>query len=375
MDYTQVWPIPVSIGLSNGTQTFEQRLLLGPSKTYLNLEIPLSLTRLGYFYPNADEKGYYRWQLEGFPAVKPEHLELREQLGYLDNLAALLQAGAVSPMEYFEHLAAFKTSRAPEVLLALTDRFSDFHFDLVDDTMQAGFARKLEAVLIPGLDAIGWDAQPDDGAQTHKARAALYDTIGMLSRNIGILERARQKVAAYQQSPEAIDPNLASVWIKLAALRGDRALLTNYQQHFEEESDPQTQQYYLNGLGYFQGESLALEALAYTLTDAIKPHEWGRIPSNLSGQPALQELVFNWYKTYYDTIRKKVPDQSLRWHVWLTVYRDSELFEKGRVFFLDPARTSQGIELEFEKAEDVLIQRLALYAPHRGALQAFFAQE
>ena len=327
--YPQTWPIPITLDLNTGSQRISQRVLLDKEQTVINLQLPFSLTRYGTFYPNAGERGYYRWVLKDFPPPHLARLQIREQLGYLDNLEASLQAGAIKPVDFFNQLKSFAMVQHPEVLRRLAQSLSSAKNDLIDDSMTAGFAAYVEGLLLPGLDTIGWEAKTGDGPQTHRARASLFEALGFLSENSPVLERARQKVSIYQQAPDAVDPNLAATWIKLAAIRGDRILFQNYQEHFESEENPVIQQYYLNGLGYFRDKDIALEALAYSLTDDVKPQEWGRIPFTLANHPPLHTTVFDWYKSYYETIRSKVPDHYLHWHVWICAKRDLDVLEQG----------------------------------------------
>lgn len=370
--YPQTWPIPITLDLNTGSQRISQRVLLDKEQTVINLQLPFSLTRYGTFYPNAGERGYYRWVLKDFPPPHLARLQIREQLGYLDNLEASLQAGAIKPVDFFNQLKSFAMVQHPEVLRRLAQSLSSAKNDLIDDSMTAGFAAYVEDLLLPGLDTIGWEAKTGDGPQTHRARASLFEALGFLSENSPVLERARQKVFIYQQAPDAVDPNLAATWIKLAAIRGDRILFQNYQEHFESEENPVIQQYYLNGLGYFRDKDIALEALAYSLTDDVKPQEWGRIPFTLANHPPLHTTVFDWYKSYYETIRSKVPDHYLHWHVWICAKRDLDVLEQGRRFFLHADRVNQGIRIEYQKVEEVVQQRLALYESDQTALQKYF---
>ena len=373
-EHRSTWPVPVMIELFNGSKHYHQRILLGKKPVYVNLELPLSLTRTGYFYPNANEKAYYRWTLEGFPPVNFEQLGLRERLGFLHNLRAQLDAGVIDPTDYLDQLKVCAPERDPALLITLTHMLTSVSLDLIDDTTRPGFATFVESLLIPALDDMGWDARENEDAQTPQARASLISTLGFLSKNIGILERARQKVAILQHSPDALDPNLLPVWLKLAPIRGDHALFQMYQQQFETVEDPNLRQYYLAGIGQFTNSTTALEALAYSLSDAVTPQEWARIAFSISEQsPANREMVFNWYCSYYNSVKQKVPRHYMNWHVWLAVARDTALLERGHTFFFEEGRKTQGIEIEFKKAQEVVRQRRALYQPHKKALQKYFS--
>ncbi|MFT5499521.1 MAG: alanyl aminopeptidase [Kiritimatiellia bacterium] len=377
--YDTTWTIPVVIRYSSGRQDFTQRILLTERVQYLNLEIPLSLMQRGVFYPNADARGYYLWTLAGdkladLPGRNVQQLSVRERLDYLDNLSAQVHAGALASDAYLNALRGFRDDAAPEVITDLAGKLEDFTWDFIHDGNRTNFGAFVRATLGPALERIGRTPSGEEKTFTITTRAKLISILGQLGRDASILEQARTEAERFLDEPAAVDADLVSVWIRLAALEGDQALYDRYRAAFESTEDPVVRQYLNTGLAAFEDPTIHDQALGYSLTDKVKPQEWGVFSRSSSGMSAQRKRVFDWYRRHFDAIKVKVPEQYICGHTWMVAGRDEDLFRQGETFFMDEARRSQGIEREFGKVQDVMRQRLGLIKREQARVDAFLAE-
>jgi alanyl aminopeptidase len=377
--YDTTWTIPVVIRYSTGRQDFTQRILLSRREQYVNLEVPISLMQRGAFYPNADARGYYLWTLEGdnlaeLPGRLIKHLSVRERLDYLDNLAARLHGGGMLSDSYLKALQDFKRDPAPEVLTDLAGKLEEFTRDFIHDGNRTNVSAFVRDVLGPGMKRIGRLPAENETAFTITTRARLIGLLGQVGRHTSILRQARREAERFLDEPGAVNADLAAVWIRLAALEGDQALYDRYREVFESTENPAHRQYLKNGLASFEDPAIKDQALGYSLTEKVRPQEWGAFARNGSGMRGQRKRVFEWYRQHFDAIKVKVPEHYICGHTWMVAGRDENLFREGETFFMDEARRSQGIEREISKVRDVMRQRFALIKREQERVDRFLAE-
>jgi alanyl aminopeptidase len=117
----QIWQVPVGLKYSVKGETQTRMVLLNEASKTVDLG-----AEVDWILPNLDANGYYRWNvssqmLESMSSGSAENLTARERIGFLSNVGALLQAGAVGGDDYLRCLAEFAGDREPLVLATMLD--------------------------------------------------------------------------------------------------------------------------------------------------------------------------------------------------------------------------------------------------------------
>ncbi|VGO12721.1 Aminopeptidase N [Pontiella desulfatans] len=369
-DETPEWIVPLALKFVDGTT---QKVLL----TQRSQSVLLDRAVQG-FYPNADEKGYYRWTLP------PEHmtqlsadvrqLDIRNRLGFISNLAALFSAGAIDAPAYLEILASFSTDESPEVRQTIVDNLTGFAGGLIPPDLEEAYGTFLSSVLKPMLAQIGSAKAEGEDPLIEQLRPGLIAGLGWHGDDAGILQLAKEMAMGYMADPYAVDPSLAKPFLRLAALAGDEALFNAYVEKFETVTEPTQKATYLKGLTGFRDPELMERALDYALSNAVPPHLFGTIPYGLTNTDANRWLVFEWLKENYPAIQAKVPEQSLSYLPWLACGQSPELLDDARSFLLVEGRKTQGMEIEFGKVEAVVKLNAALREKELEGIRGFLCK-
>lgn len=348
-----LWVVPVAIKYFDGETIRIQKVLLHKKSQIFKLDHPVV-----WLYPNAEEKGYYRWTLPPAPmtelADQVSELGIRNRIGFIRNLESLFSAGEIRADSYLEILASFSTDPSPEVRQTIVNHLSDFAVGMIPPDLDEAYGAFLFTVFSPMLDKIGIERVDGEHVLTEPLRSGLINGLGWRCKDPEILAWAKRQAKDYMDDPYSVDPSLARIYLRLAAMNGDAELFNTYAEKYETSSIPIEKSHYLNGLSGFRDPELMKRALAYAISDAVPPHQFGSIPYSLTDSDQNRRLVLDWLEAHYPIIQKKIPEQSLMYLPWLFCGHSQGLLADAEAFLLTDDRASQGMEIEFEKAEAVV---------------------
>lgn len=347
------WMVPVVLKYSDGQDVHLQKALLNKKSQTFKLDHAMK-----WLYPNSNEKGYYRWTLSPEAmaelAAQIPSLGIRNRLGFIHNLASLFSAGAIEADDYLTLMASFSTDPSPEVRQAVVGNLSGFANGMILPDLEKTYGAFLFSVFKPMLDEIGTAKVADEPALIEKLRPGLINALGWRCKDPEILELAAAKANDYMADPYSVDPSLAQHFLRLAARNGNADLFEAYVAEYESATVPIEKATYLKALSGFRDPALMRQALDYAISDAVPPHQFGAIPYSLTDTDQNRRLVFNWLKANDPTIQEKIPEQSRSYLPWLFCGQSPELLADAETFLLTDGRASQGMEIEFKKADAVV---------------------
>ena len=367
------WRIPVTLRYPDGGTTRTETLLLKDESTIVTLA---AKKRPAWIHPNAGETGYYRWQvppamLAALAADAPRSLSPRERVGYLGNLAALLDGGALKGDDYMKLLGRFANDPEPRVVGAVLDGLEKVKEAFVVPELQGAFVSYLRATLAPTLSRIGrTHAQGEDSSVT-SLRPRLLEWLGKEGRDETVLDDAVSVVKAYQKDPASIDPAVAGISLRLSAQRGDLALFKEYCGRFESAKIPADRSRYLAALGSFETPEVVDAALAYALAGPLRPQELLTIARNLYVTPSSRPAVWSWVRTNFKTIASRVPPNYTAFLVHYAAGCSTGPLDEARAFFSSPEHDVPGISVELAKLADEVNDCAALRKREEPAVAAF----
>jgi len=351
------WQIPITLKFSDGTRTLTRTLLLKDTETTVDLGLAPA-----WIHPNAGERGYYRWSVPlsmlemladkgTAPGSGDDVLDLRERLGFLGNIAALLDGGRLDGGGYLRLLGRFATDPEPEVGAAWLDgleKIRGVFYERIDDD----FAFYLRAALRPALERLGRQPAPGESAMTATLRARILGVLANEGNDPDARGYATRLGRSYLKDAATVDPTLVDPALETLARQGDRALFETFRSRFEKATTPADRARFLAALGGFDDPALVDAALSYALAGPLRAQEVAQLPGVIARQPAHRQRVWEWVRGNYPAIMKRIPGFYAPGLVRFAGGCSPQRMRAGLAFFSDPAHSVPGTEDELRKVAD-----------------------
>jgi puromycin-sensitive aminopeptidase len=265
-----------------------------------------------WLYANAGESGFYRVAhdprtLAGLVSNVDRVLAPAERVGLVSNQWALTRAGQFDIGAFLQFLEAFRDETHRAVVEVIVDALAFMDFYLVQPADRPAWAALVERLLGPQLAAVGWTPAPDDSDDRRLRRAAVVRALGRLARLPAAVAEAEQGLARYWAEPSAVDPNLVDVYIAVAAQGGDAARFDAYLARLREARTPQDEQRHLMGLGAFEDPTLIQQALAISLTPAVKTQDVALLLVRLFGNPRGTQAAWDFVREHWAAVEQRLP--------------------------------------------------------------------
>jgi puromycin-sensitive aminopeptidase len=282
----QTWPVPMVIAYGVRDAVLEERVLLETERA----EVSLHSAR--WYFPNGGASGFYRFTMDdaSLQALAGELqvvLAAHERLMLLDNQWTLLRAGVVGIDQYLHVLDGFRQETDRAVIAAVAEHLGWLGLHVVADDVRPHFERFVEAYYQPLLDALGWDPRPEEAADERMKRATVIGALGITARSHPVRDEARRRLERYFTDRAAVDPNLVSVVVGIAARDGDAALYERYLERKRSASqDPEEEQRFLLALAAFEPAELIERTLQMVTSTEVRAQDRTFLLAGLLGRRA-----------------------------------------------------------------------------------------
>ncbi|MFP5257013.1 MAG: M1 family metallopeptidase [Acidimicrobiia bacterium] len=239
-------PLQVRVGHADGTTRTRVALLEGDE-----VEVPLDAPA-EWVVANAEGHGFYRVRYAGelqraLTERALTELSKVERYGLVDDTWASVLAGSSSAADFLalaEGLAQETDASVWRRVLAGLDQLDR----LVDGDARGELQRRVEAIVAPALERLGWDAGPDDSDRDRELRGALVAAMAVLADDAGAQTRVRDLFAKVRADSTSVEANVAAAVVRAtAALAGDDDL-DQLIEGFRQGTTPQEEQRYLYAL-------------------------------------------------------------------------------------------------------------------------------
>ncbi len=375
MPAAALWQIPVVLRYWDGHELRTEKLLLWENSQTFDLPAEGPIL---WVHPNVGEKGYYCWQAQ--PAVlkklarySSEILDLRERVGFIDNLTALFKAGNLGGRAYLQTLGIFAHDSSPQVLQTLAGAVGALYLTFISEETEEAYGAYLRTILKPALDKIGLQRQDGEAEAVASLRATLLGRLAGRGNDTEVRKYAQSLASAYLEKPDSIDPSLAGAALNATAFHGDIELFEQIRKKFESTEFPAERSRLLNALGSFRKPEMLAYSLEYSLTADLRPHESMAIPQRWSADPQFQQRVFSWMMEHYETIKKRTPPRYLGMLPTLVDGRDIQLLEEARQFFSSHGRMTPMIEKRLAEVSDQVLHRARLKDKESESIAKYLA--
>jgi len=272
----QVWPVPMVIKYGTADGVREHRFVLRHERETLRLE------GASWFFPNGGGRGFYRF---GFASASEgdlldqgiAQLSAEERLALLDDLWALVRHGKATLATFLRRVETLRGEQDRAVLASIADALTWLANYAVRDTTERPFARLVEDLFRPILDATGWRPAEGEDSDVREKRTRAIGMLGLYARSDDIRREAQRLVRAHLDNEQRLHPDIAGTVVAVAATIGDDRLWDRYVARMQQAqaADAQEETRFRQGLVFFEDAALARRTAEAVFSPLIRVQDRG----------------------------------------------------------------------------------------------------
>jgi len=344
------WVIPLSYKYLSGDRVKTADLVIDGPSEIVELDPDVE-----WILPNTDQRGYYRWSIPddmlarlGGDAVS--HLNVRERMGFLTNLWALLASDKLDGDGYLAAMRGIASDTDPDVINALLDQLEIVHETFITPELRTPFATFVREILTPTLDRIGTEAIAGEPNSVSSLRPQVLRRLA----DYGHDEQARAVISASTQkylAGEIPMSNLVRVALYTEAGWGGPELFEAYRERFEAAASPGERRSFVIAIGSFRDPVVVEQVLGYILNGSLGANDARTLLRDLSDWTDNNAMLLAWAMQHDAELRGVVSEGSMANLPGQLMMCSTENLEMIREFYSAPERDVSGIEDEL--AEEV----------------------
>jgi puromycin-sensitive aminopeptidase len=300
-DTRQVWPVPLVIKYGTQEGVREHRSVFSTDRT------TIQLPGARWFFPNAGGRGFYRFRFaSAFEADRLdagiEHLAAEERLALIDDLWAIARHGKATLAMFLARLETLRGEEDRAVLAAIGDSLSWLGNYAVRDATERPFARLVEDLYRPILEASGWTPRDSDDTDTREKRTRSIGMLGFHARAKDVRDEARRRVQDHLDGRERLHPDVAGTVIAAAATVGDNALWDRYVARMQQAqaTDAQEEARFRQSLVYFEEPELAQRTAEAIFSAIIRVQDRGLMLGPMMASRRTRQAAWTAVKAHWD---------------------------------------------------------------------------
>jgi alanyl aminopeptidase len=306
----QLWTIPLSYSYLTPAGLKTGKLVLSDSSAVVDLG-----TEVSWILPNSDQGGYFRWRIPtnmlralGQDAV--DHLNVRERMGLLSNMWALLSTEEISGEDFLAALAGLSSDSDPSVIDALLNQLASVRTTFITPDLRPEFASYVQAVLKPTFDRIGAQAIADESVAQASVRPDVLIWLAVDGQDEAAQAITAELTRAYL-ADEIPASDILTNALRAEARRGDQELFDQVLARLESAESPGDVQRYVSVLGSFTDPEIVEQVLNYMLTGKVQAVDMRTLARRLAMYPDNRELLLEWFMNHDAELRELVPTEGL----------------------------------------------------------------
>lgn len=374
LETDQTWRIPVVFRYSDGRQTHTQRVVL----TERSQVVALAGTsgEPEWLHPNRGETGYYRWSMDPRAVVDlvehaQDRLEVRERVGLVSQVSALLDNGELDGGTYLRCASALAADERAEVVSASLGALGKVRTAFITPDLLDPFRDYVQQTLRPVLDGIGLRSQAGEAEAVELLRPNLIRWLGAWGNDPEVVAYATEVADRALAGSADVDPSIAGACLAVAALEGDWRYYNALKTAFEEATIPAERQRFLGAMGRFRSPAIAKAALHYSISGQARPQEMFSIPMGVGQLHDEDHLVWKWFQGNYQTIRGMIPESFAIYLPYFAQSCSAEQWAEAEAYFGDPDRYVKGQETQMAKVGEETLDCAALRERERDAVAEY----
>jgi puromycin-sensitive aminopeptidase len=298
----QRWPIPLVIKYGTAEGVREHRSVMSSERG------TIQLPGARWFFPNAGGRGFYRFRFaSAFEGDRLdagiEHLAAEERLSLVDDLWAIARHGKATLAMFLARLETMRGEEDRAVLAAIGDSLSWLGNYAVRDATERPFARLVDDLYRPILEAAGWTARDEDDTDVREKRTRAIGMLGFHARAKDVRDEAHRRVRDHLEGRERLHPDVAGTVIAVAGTVGDNALWDRYVARMQQAqaSDTQEEARFRQGLIFFEDPELAQRTAEAIFSPLIRQQDRGLMLIPMMQSRRTRLAAWNAVRAHWDS--------------------------------------------------------------------------
>ena len=195
----------------------------------------------------------------------------------IDDLWALARHGKATLAMFLARLETLRGEEDRAVLAAIGDSLSWLGNYAVRDATERPFARLVDDLYRPILEAAGWTARDGDDTDVREKRTRAILMLGIHARAKDVRDEAQRRVRDHMEGRERLHPDVAGTVVAVAATVGDNALWDRYVARMQQAqaTDTQEEARFRQGLIFFEDPALAERSAEAIFSPLIRVQDRG----------------------------------------------------------------------------------------------------
>jgi alanyl aminopeptidase len=294
----------------------------------------------------------------------------------LDDLGALLRSGKMEYAKVLRLAPRFAQDPDRGVTKSLIDLVGSLReAGLVPQKDQAAYARYVRDLFGRRAHALGWDPKPGESDETKLLRPELLEVAGDVGEDPQILSAARAHAESWLRDRRAIDPEVASAALHLAATRGNQAFFDALHAAARAEKDRRARLQILAAMGSFRDPALAQQAFTIALGDEFPIRETIPLVMGATKSPVTRAIAYEFVRANFDSLASRLPRREGGASLVgaASVLCDDTKRQEIEGFFKDRLKKSLGGPRRYAQAMETLRTCSAFRAAQEPSVVAFLS--
>ncbi|MBK7581791.1 MAG: M1 family metallopeptidase [Myxococcales bacterium] len=347
------WRIPVCVRFGvRGTIERACTLLDQPTG---KLEVPVASCPKTV-HPNADERGYYRYLLPSaalLELAKDPALGLREKVGLLGNVWALVRSGDLSLESYFSIIPFAVAGQSHVLWEQLGDSLRELDRALVTDALRPAFEARVLGLAGAKGKKLGFRSSKTESEAIRLQRKLVLTLLGDLAREPWVLAEARKLTLAWLAEPSSVDADLARIALPLGCRSGDAPLFDRLLARLKSAETPEQRLLALAGLSGFDHPVLVERLLGLTLDGSIKVGDLRYVYPPLFERRATARPTYQWLTKHFDALKQRLPGFAVGRFPWVVAALcDEKAVAEAHDFFAPRLLRIEGADKHLSQATE-----------------------
>jgi aminopeptidase N len=329
---------------------------------------------------NADALGYYRVRYAGALGKKlaaaGKQLTVRERLGLVSDLEALVTAGEVPAAEALAVLPELAKEHEWHIFVAGLQLLELVRGDLIDDATMAHARRMVAKLFGPRARALGWKPRPSDTDDDVHLRPIVVGLVGLRADDAPMAATARRLAPAWLDDRKAVAPEMVGTVLAIATRRGDRALFDRLVAAAKAAPDRNDRALIIAALGGFRDPALAQAALDVVAAGTFDVRESRDTVLALLFARETREAAYAWIKAHFDAVAAMMRADEVKWSVGVIagVFCDRAHRDDVAAFFAPRAQQHAGVDKALATSLEAVDRCIDRWARTRADVDAFLAR-
>jgi aminopeptidase N len=274
-------------------------------------ETTLTQSGCGPTFVNADSRGYYLsdYAAADVRALAKDTSSLKpiEWMSLLGDEWRMVRSGRHDVDLYLDVASALSRSDAPEIVEMLEERLGEIDGTIASADERPRFEEWVRTRFASALTTLGLPGDPKDADDRQRLRATLLSIVGVIGNDASVQRRTRELAEAYIANPRSLSGTLAGTVLRVAALRGDRALYDQYVAQLSKTgATPELHYRFFNALPWFSDPMLARRTLEYAASTSVRSQDAAALIGGLLGSSATSDIAWEFVQTQWPALLKRM---------------------------------------------------------------------